>query len=128
MFTVWVSTMEGLGRKLVLPLYPAVIAWLPADSKFVLNAAVPALSVPVPTVVAPSLKVTVPVGVPTPGVTAVTVAENVTDWPYTDGLSDEPSAVSLLALLTDWVPTADVLLLKLVSPGYNAAIEWLLTL
>ena len=33
----------------------------------------------------PSLKVTVPVGVPPPGAGAVTVAVNVTDWPTTEG-------------------------------------------
>ena len=41
----------------------------------------PASSVPVPRTVAPSLKVTVPVGVPAPGLTAATVAVNVTAWP-----------------------------------------------
>src|ERR1043166_1437156 len=127
-FTVWVTAREVLVRRLLLPLYTAVIGWLPAASKLVLNVAVPALSVPVPTVVAPSLNVTVPVGVPAPGVRAVTVAENVTDWPNTDGLSDEPSAVSVLALLTVWVTTAEVLLLKLLSPRYTAVMALLLTL
>src|SRR5436305_157792 len=46
------------------------------------------LSVPVPSVVVPSRKVTVPVGVPLPDV-AATVAVNVTGWPNTDGLADE---------------------------------------
>ncbi len=35
----------------------------------------------------PSLKVTVPLGVPAPGATAATVAVNVTRWPKTDGLA-----------------------------------------
>ena len=39
------------------------------------------LSVPVPRVVEPSLKVTVPVGVPAPARSGVTVAVKVTDWP-----------------------------------------------
>jgi hypothetical protein len=43
-------------------------------------------SVPVPSVVAPSLKVTVPVGV---GPEPVTVAVNVTDWPNAEGLAEE---------------------------------------
>ena len=41
------------------------------------------LSVPVPRVVEPSLKVTVPVGVPAP---ELTVAVKVTAWPKTEGL------------------------------------------
>ena len=43
--------------------------------------------------VVPSLKITVPVGVPTPGETAATVAVNVTDWPETDGLAEEAKVV-----------------------------------
>ena len=39
----------------------------------------PELKFPVPRMVAPSLKVTVPVRVPTPGATAATVAVKVTD-------------------------------------------------
>ena len=41
-----------------------------------------------PSVVAPSLKVTVPVGVPAPGA-CDTVAVKVTDWPKADGLAEE---------------------------------------
>jgi len=61
----------------------------------VIGVCVPTLSVPVVNVatpatmgtldasgVAPSMNVTVPVGVPAPD---VTVAVNVTDWPNTDG-------------------------------------------
>ena len=43
------------------------------------------LSVPVPKVAAPSLKVTIPSGVPLPGATGLTVAVKVTDCPATDG-------------------------------------------
>ena len=50
-------------------------------------------------VVAPSLKVTVPVGVPEPGAFALTVAVNVTDWPNTDGLTEV--AVVVVAVLAD---------------------------
>src|SRR4051812_50151391 len=39
------------------------------------------LRVPVPRIVVPSLNVTVPVGVPAPGLETLTVAVNVTDWP-----------------------------------------------
>ena len=44
-----------------------------------LKEAWPALRVPVPRVLAPSLNVTVPLGVPLPGNTALTVAVKVTD-------------------------------------------------
>ena len=43
----------------------------------------------VPSVVEPSMNVTVPVGILEPGALAVTVAEKVTDWPKTDGLAEE---------------------------------------
>ena len=46
--------------------------------------------VPVPNVVPPSIKVTVPVGVlPVP----VTVAVNVTDWPAVEGFREEVRVV-----------------------------------
>ncbi len=67
------------------------------DSAEVLNVATPALSVPVPSVIAPSLNVTVPVAVPLPGDTAATVAVNVTDWPDTDGLIEDTRVVVVLA-------------------------------
>ena len=55
---------------------------------------------PVPSVLLPSLKVTVPVGVPEPGVLAVTVAVKVTDWPDLEGLSEETTIVVVSALFT----------------------------
>jgi len=70
------------------------------DSEVVVKVALPELRVPVPSVVDPSLNVTVPVGVPEPGAVAVTVAVSVTDCPKTDGLTDEMTAVEVLALLT----------------------------
>src|SRR5262249_58374545 len=51
----------------------------------------PALRVEVPSVAAPSKKVTVPVGVPDPD--GVTVAVKVTDCPNTEGLTDEVTDV-----------------------------------
>src|SRR5438067_9897795 len=73
--------------------------------------------------VAPSLKVTVPVGVPTPGETAATVAVKVTDWPDTDGLVEEVSVVVVLAALTVCVKVEDVLEVKLASALYTAVME-----
>ena len=90
---------------------------MPTASAEVANVALPALKLAVPSVAAPSRKVTVPVGVPDPGATALTVAVNVTDCPNTDGFTDEVTVVELLAWLTVWVMAAEVLPLKFVSPA-----------
>lgn len=50
-----------------------------------------------PIVVAPSLNVTVPVGLPAPGATAATVAVNVTDCPKFDGFAPDATVVVVLA-------------------------------
>ena len=92
------------------------------DSDEVANVALPELSVFVPMSAPPSLKMTVPVGVPAPGDTALTVAVNVTDTPKVDGLSDELTVVALLAGLTVCVRPDEVLLLKLASLLYVAVI------
>ena len=77
--------------------------WLPAASAEVVKVAVPPLSVPVPRTVAPSLKVTVPVGVPVRGGRARRSAVKVTDCPETEGLADEVSVgASSRAWLTTW--------------------------
>jgi len=73
--------------------------------------------------VAPSRKFTVPAGLPAPGGTTVTVAVNVTLDPATDGFEEEVTVVVVLALLTVWVSTALVLVLKFASPPYDAVIE-----
>ena len=77
--------------------------------------AVPFCRVPVPIVVAPSRKVTVPVGVP-PGL--ATVAVNATICPNTEGLASLVTVVLVSAVLTTWgLPVSDpVLPLKLPSP------------
>jgi hypothetical protein len=67
-----------------------VIEWLPTERDEVENVAIPEMfNVPLPRVVEPSLKVTVPVGVPEPGAFAVTVAVKVIDWPKTEGLAED---------------------------------------
>ena len=53
-----------------------------------------------PSVAAPSLKVTVPVAVPLPGGAAATVAVKVTDWPNFEGLTEEASVVVVAAFWT----------------------------
>ncbi len=78
-----------------------MIEWEATESAEVMKVATPEpFSVPVPKVAAPSLKVTVPVGVPAPGETALTVAVKVTDCPKTDGLTDDVRFVLVLALFT----------------------------
>jgi len=67
-----------------------VIGCEPTASVLVTNVAWPeAFRVPVPRVLGPSLKVTVPVGVPAPLVLAFTVAVKVTGCPDTEGLAEE---------------------------------------
>jgi hypothetical protein len=77
----------------------------------VLYVAFPLLIVPVPRVVLPSIKVTVP-----DAVDGVTVAVKVTEEPYVDGFADEASVTVVFALLTDCVSADEVLVLSLVSP------------
>ena len=76
----------------------------------------PELNVAVPRVVVPSLKVTVPLGVPLAGAAGLTVAVKVTGWPKIVVVADEARAVVLLAWLTDWINAEEVLELKLPSP------------
>ena len=120
LFTVWVSTGEVLPLKFVLPPYTAVIEWLATDKVEVLKVALPPLSVPVPSEVDPSLKVTVPVGVPP---LDVTVAVNFTEAPNVDGFSEDVTDVELVAALTVCVSTAEVLPPKSVLPPYTAVME-----
>ena len=80
--------------------------------------ATPPLSVPVPSVVFPSLNVTVPVASE-----GESVAVNVTEEPYVDGFGDDVSVTAGVALLTVCVNTDDVLLLSFVSPPYETVIE-----
>ena len=82
-----------------------------------MNVAVPPLSAPVPRLAVPSLNVTVPVGVPEPGAFAETVAVNVTDWPKSDGLADESTAVVVESLLTICVNDGDALPAKFALPA-----------
>ncbi len=91
---------------------------MPTARAEVVNVATPPLSVPVPMGLPPSRNVTVPVGVPAPGATAETVAVKVTDWPKTDGWTDEVTVVAVFALLTTCgLPVSDpVLPLKFPSP------------
>src|SRR5438876_1134623 len=93
-FTVCVSLEEVLPLKFASPPYDALIEWEPTASVLVTNVAWPEpFRVPVPRVLEPSLKVTVPVGVPAPVLLAVTVAVKVTGCPDPDGLIEETTPV-----------------------------------
>jgi hypothetical protein len=90
------------------------MACVPPVRVEVVNVATPLpLSVPVPSVAAPFLNVTVPVG--TGAAVWCTVAVNVTAWPYVDGFSEEASAV-VLTSCTTWTSTGEVLARKKVAP------------
>ena len=95
--TVWLSVVLVLAWNAVVPLYVAVIGWLPTASVEVVNVAWPEpLRVTLDaSAVAPSLNVTVPAVTGLPPL--VTVAVNVTVWPNVDGLGDEVSAVVVAA-------------------------------
>jgi hypothetical protein len=96
-----------------------VIECDPAESVDVARVAVSGfepLSVPVPIVVPPSLKVTVPLGSGVVPLTCgATVAVNVTELPDIDGFCDETTLVVVLAWLTVW-ETVPELAPKLVVP------------
>ena len=83
-----------------------MIEWDPSASAVVLKVAFPLAMAPVPSVVVPSLNVTVPVAAD-----GVMVAVNVTEEPNPDGFGDDATVVVELALLTVWVKAAEVLVL-----------------
>src|SRR5215217_1681587 len=98
--------------------------WLAVVSTAVVSVACALpLSAPVPRVVAPSMKVTVPVGVP--GVVDVTVAVKVTDCPTTEGLRPDVTVVVDGACPIVCERPGDVDPLKLASPAYTALMVWL---
>ena len=106
------------------PLYFAVIECVPMLKVEILKTALPdEFKVMLDSDLIPSRNVTVPVGVPAPGATAVTVAVNDTVVPESAGFSDDTSAVELFALFTVWIKIADVLGAKLASPLYDAVSE-----
>jgi hypothetical protein len=93
-----------------------VSAWDPTLNVDVVSDATPPLSVPEPSVVAPSKKLTVPVGVPAPGATTATVAVRVLACPKTDGSGLEVKVAVVDAWFTVCVSTGDVEPVKLASP------------
>src|SRR5205814_562825 len=119
-FTVSFSTADVLVMKLTSPAYTAVMLWLPTDKVEVVKTASPPLSVPVPSVVAPSLNVTVPVAVPEPGRFAATAAVKMTAWPGVAGFTDEVRVTVVVSWLTVRPLAPKPPLRKLVSPPYVA--------
>ena len=116
-FTVCVNTAEVLPLTLVSPLYTAVMECAPSASPEVLKVVHPLpLSVPVPSVVVPSLNVTLPVAAPVAGASTLTVAVKVTGWPTSVGVWEEASAVELEPGPTFCVTADEVLPVKLASP------------
>ena len=116
-FTACVKLALVLVAKPTLPLYTAVMLWLPTLSAVVEHVALPVTSATFTQIgVAPSLKVTVPVGVPVAGATGDTVAVKVTLLPAVDGLPLVVSAVVVPARPTTCVMAGLVLMLKEASP------------
>jgi hypothetical protein len=103
-----------LPAKFASPEYVTVIGCTATVQLELLNVALPlAFKSLVPSVVAPSLKVTVPVGVP---LEPVTVAVNVTFCPNTAALAELATVVVLPRTPTDCVNVPLVLVVKFVSP------------
>src|SRR5438132_316808 len=84
--------------KLPSPLYEAAILCAPATRQGVVKVAtpVPELTMPMPISLLPSVKVTVPVGLPLAGDTGRTVAVNVTATPRFAGFGEEVRVVVVL--------------------------------
>lgn len=100
--------------KFALPAYTTVIVWLPLESVVRASVAFPLPKDLVPRLVAPSMNVTFPVGVPE--IAGVTVAVKVTEVPKVDGFNEDVTAVVLPAGFTVCVNTADVLPMKFEFP------------
>ena len=115
---------EELPAKLASPLYTAVMEWLPGLRVDTARVAVSAvLSATVPSVVASSSKVMLPLGVPLPGGVTVRLAVKVTVWPCRTGFASAINETGVAAWFTTWLKTGDVLPLKFASPVYTAVNE-----
>ena len=75
-------------------------------------------------VLPPSVKATVPVGVPAPGAEAETVAVKVTA-PSVEGFAEDTSAVAAVACPTTWSTAVEVEPANAPSPLYTAVMLWL---
>jgi hypothetical protein len=113
--TTWLKTAEVLAAKFESPAYAAVIECVPAVSVEVVNVATAALfSIPVPSVIVPSRKVTVPVGVPE--LLDAMVAVNVTGAPLDAEAAELTNPAAVAASVMVSATAAEVLAVKLGSP------------
>jgi hypothetical protein len=119
-----VTEAEVLGPYVLSPLYDAVSVWLPLARVAVLKLADPPVRTTALSVVAPSLKVTVPVAA-----AGVTVAVRVTICPTAAelGVTSKLIVAGFVAGLITSVTVADVLALLMESPLYDAVSVWLPT-
>src|SRR5262249_36660966 len=122
--TTWFTVGEVLVANVALPLYVAVSGWVPTVRVDVTREALPSPRVAVPTPVAPSLNVTVPVG---PPAADVTVALSVTAWPLVEGFGLEVRLVDVAAGFTVWFTVGEVLAANVALPLYVAESGWLPT-
>jgi len=120
LLTTWLTAELVLVTKLESPPYSAVMLLEATASDAMDKVATPDARVPVPMMVEPFLKVTVPVAVPAPGAVGATFAVKVTDCPKTEGFAEDVNVVVVLALLTTWLTAELVLVTKLESPPYSA--------
>src|ERR1017187_3389825 len=120
----WLTVSVRIGDveplKLESPLYTAVSGCAPAAAKAAAHTAVPAADTACaaqPVIVTPpSSNITVPVRVPIPGAITLTDAVMVTDWPATEGFTDDARAVDVNAGFTVCVKVGDVEPAKLMPP------------
>jgi hypothetical protein len=90
----------------------------PADNEEVLNVAIPPDRDPVPSVVLPSLKVTISPSGGTPAL-ELTVAVNVTCCPILMGFEEDATTVLVAILFTTCFRMGDALAVKCASPPYT---------
>src|SRR5206468_2293257 len=116
--TVCVKFAEVLPLKLPSPLYTAVMVCEPTESEEMLSlvALLPDKLAGAPKLAPSALNCTVPVSVPAPGQTAVTVFVKITGWPNTEGLAEELSDEAVSARFTVCVKTDEAFAMKLESP------------
>jgi hypothetical protein len=122
--TVTRTGAEVFDVKVLSPEYTVVIPLEPTGST-VVSVAMPLVSVwGEPSAVDPLKNCTVPVGVPVAGLTAATVAVNVTSSPKTGALGEKLTVVlEVASAATVTVTAGEVLVEKLASPAYFAVIE-----
>jgi hypothetical protein len=115
---VTVSGAELLGSKVALPVYAAVIAYVPAGRAERESVAVPVLSrTAVPRVVEPFMNDTVPEGAPAVVARLARAAVRSTGWPGDGEVVEAVRVVVVEALLMTIVTGIEVVELKLSSPA-----------